>query len=388
MPDGTRAFGAPVRARVSTWARTPAASTAVFVGTFAAILGLIVVLLAFDLSLARVDRLASAANAAGDYEAGVALLARGRAHDAAERFGAAVATDRGNVDYALALARATLATGDATGAEATLQSLLDRAQNDGAVNLAMARTMAREGRADDATSYLHRAIFGHWGADSAARRADARFELIDLLARGGATQALLAELLPLQDTPPDSVALRKRLGLLFIRAGSPARGVAMLRDVLRHDARDAGDADAYAGLGEAALALGNFRTARADLAEAVRRSPDDARLANRLALADTVLALDPEARDVGAHARYVRSRALLSRTAAIVARCARQGAANARLDSARTVLLAPVRSAAEDAAGEMMVALANALWSARPATCAATGIPDEALGIIHDRIRQ
>ena len=387
MSNGTRAwaFAGPTRARVSTWARTPAASTAVFVGTFAAIVGLIAVLLGFDLSLARVDRLASDANAAGEYEAGVALLARGRAGEAAERFGAAVAIDRGNMGYALALARATLAAGDAPAAEATLQALLDRAQNDGAVNLAMAHTLLREGRDDEATSYFHRAIFGHWGADSAARRADARFELIDLLARRGATQALLAELLPLQDAPPDSVALRKRLGLLFIRAGSPGRGVAMLRDVLRRDPRDA---DAYAGLGEAALALGNFGTARADFSQAVALRPDDARLATGLALADTVLALDPAARGIGSHARYLRSRLLLARTVAVVERCARPDAVTARLDSARAVLLARVQPAAEDATGEAIQASANELWAARSTHCTGAGLADQALGLIHERARQ
>ena len=387
MSDGTRAwaFAGPTRARVSTWARTPAASTAVFVGTFAAIIGLIAALLTFDLSLARVDRLASDANAAGEYNAGRSLLARGRPGEAAERFGAAVAIDRGNVEYALALARATLAAGDATGAEATLQSLLDRAQNDGAVNLAMARTLLHEGRDDEATSYFHRAIFGRWGADSAARRAVARFELIDLLARRGATQALLAELLPLQDAPSDSVALRKRLGELFIRAGSPARGVAILRDVLRRDPRDA---DAYAGLGEAALALGNFGTARADYAQAVALRPDDARLATGLALADTVLALDPEARGIGSHPRYVRSRLLLARTVAFLERCTRPDVIAAHLDSARAALLAPVRPRAEDATGEAMMDVANDLWSARPARCASASLADQALGLIHDRARR
>lgn len=366
------------------WSR-PAASTAVFVATFAVVIGLIAMLLAFDLFLARVDRVASDANAAAEYAAGDTLLARGRAHEAAERFGAAVAINRRNLRYSLALARATLAEGRPAEAESTLQDLLDRAENDGGVNLAMARTMLREGRDNEATSYFHRAIFGHWGADSVPRRAEARFELIDLLARRGATQELLAELLPLQDTPPDSVRLRGRLGQLFVRAGSPARGAAMLRDVLRRDPRDA---EAYAGLGEAALTLGNFRTARADFAEAVRLRPDDVRLANQLALADTVLAIDPAAQGIGSHARYVRSRLLLTRTAAVAERCPASGRVAARLDSARTALLATVRPRAEDATGEAMVTLASDLWSARPANCTGVGVPGRALAIIQDRIRQ
>lgn len=368
-----------------TWrARTPAASTAVFVATFAALAGLIGLLLLFDLSLARIDRLESRAHATAEYEAGAALLARGRAAGAAERFGAAVAIDRDNLGYSLALARALLAQGRASDAESTVQPLLDRAENDGAVNLVMAHTMLRLGRPGDATSYFHRAIFGRWGADSTTRRAEARAELIDLLAGRGATQELLAELLPLEDAPPDSVALRKRVGLLFIRAGSPARGAAMLRDVLRRDPRDP---DAYAGMGEAALALGNFRTARADFAEALDLRPGDARLEDRLALADTVLAIDPAARGIGSRARFERSRMLLARTVAAIDRCGgREGAVAAGLDSAGAMLHAAVRPRAEDAAGEAMLTLANDLWSARPARCASADRSDEALGIVHGRI--
>ncbi|GJG89586.1 hypothetical protein tb265_47670 [Gemmatimonadetes bacterium T265] len=387
MANGTTAAATemPALSRAVPRGPRPAANAAVFVATFAAIIGLIAALLVFDLSLAHIDRLASDANAAADYEAGTALLARGRARDAAERFGAAVAADRANLSFALALARATLAAGDVQAAELMLQGLLGRAENDGAVNLAMAHTLLRENRGDEAESYFHRAIFGRWGADSTARRAGARFELIDLLARRGETQELLAELLPLQDTPPDSLALRRRLGQLFLQAGSPARSVAVLRDVVRRDPRDA---DAYAGLGEAALALGNFQTARADFAEAAGLRPDDARFSNGLALADTVLAIDPAARGIGAHARYERSRLLLSRTVAVVARCGSPGIVGAPFDSARAVLLATTRPPAEDAAGEAMVALANALWATRPARCTNIGIPDRALGIIHDRSRQ
>lgn len=376
---GTARFPAAPRAT------TPAASTAVFVGTFAIILAVAAALLAFDLFLARVDRRESDAHAAAEYRAGLALLAHGRAREAADRFGAAVATDRTNRGYALALAQAQLADGRTREAESTLQTLLDRAENDGAANLAMARAALRDGRADDATSYFHRAIFGRWGADSVRRRADARWELIDLLARRGETHALLAELLPLDTPPPDSLALRRRLGELFVRAGSPARGAALLREVIR---RDPDDADAYAGMGEAALALGNFRTARADFAAAARLRPTDERLATRLALADTVLAIDPVARGIGAAARYERSRALLARTIGAVERCSPGGTLAERLAAANAALVAVVRPDGRDAAGEAMVEQASDLWAARPGDCAGRGLQDEALGVVLARIGQ
>ena len=257
------------------------ANASIFMGTIAGIVVLIGLLLSFDLFLAHLDQRASAARADTEYESGVSALRAGRPSDAADHFGTAVSIDRSNVNYALALGEAMLQEGRTADAEATLRALLARAENDGAVNLTMAHVMLREARTEDAKAYLHRAIFGRWGADSVERRNQARFELIDLLAARGAPRELLAELLPFEDVSPDSVALRRRLGKLFILAGSPVRAAAMFRDVLK---RDPTDAEAYAGLGETAIAAGNLRTARADLAEAVRLRPDDAETLRRLAV--------------------------------------------------------------------------------------------------------
>ena len=243
------------------------ANASVFMGTIAGIVVLIGLLLTFDVFLAHLDHRASAARADTEYQSGLAALRAGRPSDAADHFGTAVSIDRSNVNYALALGEAMLQEGRTTDAEATLRALLARAENDGAVNLTMAHVMLREARTEDAKAYLHRAIFGRWGADSVERRNQARFELIDLLAARGAPRELLAELLPFEDVSPDSVALRRRLGKLFILAGSPVRAAAMFRDVLK---RDPTDAEAYAGLGETAIAAGNLRTARADLTEAAR----------------------------------------------------------------------------------------------------------------------
>jgi len=359
------------------------ASTSVFVATFAAILIVTALLLSLDLFLARVDRRESDAHAADEYAEGLKLLAAGRAQDAGVRFGAAVAIDRQNVNYALALGQAMLEEGRITDAEATLKALLSRVENDGAVNLTMAHVMMREHRTQEAKAYFHRAIFGRWGADSLFRRTEVRFELIDLLARAGATRELLAELLPLEETTPDSVPLRRRLGRLFILAGSPARAAAIFRQLVL---RDRHDGDAYAGMGEAELALGNFRTARADLAEASRLKPNDVGIATNLSLADTVLSLDPTARDIGSHERYVRSRALLARTMSTLGSCAPPGG-SLLSDSARTLLSIPPTARREESSAAAMLALASDLWAARPTSCAAA-MRDNVLRLVHDRVAQ
>jgi predicted Zn-dependent protease len=376
MSEIARATSAPPR--------TPrTASTSVFVATLALVLIATVLLLSLDLFLARVDRRESDAHAANEYSDGLALLRAGRAREAGERFAAAVAIDRTNVSYGLALGEALLAEGRTADAEATLRALLDRAENDGAVNLTMARVMLRENRLQDAKAYFHRAIFGQWGADSVARRAQVRFELIDLLARQGSQGELLAELLPFEETPPDSVSLRHRLGHLFIAAGSPARAATIFRDLLR---RDPHDADAYAGLGEAALALGNIRTGYADLAQAARLQPDDAAIAHQLAVADTALSLDPTVPRIGAHERFVRSEALLTRTMATVAACL-PPRSTALSDSARTLLSSSPNVHREEIAGEAMQALASELWASRATTCAPAA-RDTVLRLVHGRLAQ
>ena len=373
-------LGGPVPFRV--------ANASIFVGTIAGIVVLIALLLTFDLFLAHIDQQESAAHAENEYQNGLAALRAGRPSDAADHFGAAVGIERSNVNYSLALGDAMLQEGRIADAEATLRTLLERAENDGAVNLTMAHVMIRERRSQDAKAYLHRAIFGRWGADSVERRNQARFELIDLLAANGPPRELLAELLPFEDVSPDSVALRRRLGKLFLLAGSPVRAATMFRAVLRHDSTDA---DAYAGLGEAAIAAGNLRTARADLDEAARLRPDNAEIRSRLRLVDTVLALDPMARAIDANERLSRSRALLGRAVSVVSSC--PGSPSAQLDAARALLSArPTKRARErvadsEAEADRLMQAVVDVWGTRTPACDAA-THDDVLRLVITRITQ
>jgi tetratricopeptide (TPR) repeat protein len=172
----------------------PTARTAEFVATLGVVLLTIVVFLFIDTALARVDQRESRAHAASLYREGQDLLARGDAREASDRFASAVAAQRGEPLYQLALGQALLAEGRVDDAHQTINAVLERAQSDGAANLAMAHVLVAEGQGDEATSYFHRAIYGRWGADSIERRRDARLELIDLLTRRHETNELQAEL--------------------------------------------------------------------------------------------------------------------------------------------------------------------------------------------------
>jgi tetratricopeptide (TPR) repeat protein len=365
-------------------AQRSTASTPVFLSTFGILLASIAALLVVDLWLARIDTRESHAHAMHLFADGRILLAARRPAEAADRFASAHALERGNVRYGVALAEALLADGRVNEAEVQLRSILGRAETDGAANLVMARILAREGRPDDAVAFYHRAIYGNWPADSSALAA--RLELIDVLARRNSARGLLAELLPLQDTDPDSIALRRRLGHLFLLARSPERALPIFRELLK---RDAEDGDAYAGMGEAALLSGNFRTARADLTIATRLVPDSSRFESMLREADTVLALDPLARGIGRVARLERARRVLQSTVDATVACGQTAASRQLIDSARVLLTAGdrVRPAGDAEEADPLLDLASELWSRRDVRCSSEASPtSQALALIQRKL--
>jgi thioredoxin-like negative regulator of GroEL len=260
------------------------------------------------------------------------------------------------------------AQGRTTEAEQMLDALLDRARNDGAVNLTMARLLASTHRARGATAFYHRAIYGQWGADSSSRRTAARFELIDLLVSQHARADLLAELLPLQTDSADSTTLLARVAPLYLKADAPGRAAEAFRALLR---RSPSNAAAYVGLGDAALADGQFATARAAFRDAARVRAGDASIAARLRLADTLVALDPTARGLSDSQRLRRSRELLARTVRAVDACAPVVSSSGT--TARDTALAQLGAASPRGgpalAAERALALATGIWRGRPDAC-------------------
>ncbi len=362
---------------------TRAANFASFVATLAGIVVLIGALLAFDIFLTRIDLRESSRHAESEYQDGLALLRANNPSAAVDRFASALAISRDDTDYALALGEAQRRGGQIATAETTLKALLEHAENDGAVNLAMARVMTDGGRLADAKSYFHRAIYGRWGADSVAQRTDARFALIQLLAAHGGGRDLLAELLALDDVPPDSVALRKRIGQWFLLAGSPARAANAFREVLR---RDPEDGDAYRGMGEAALSQGNFRTARADFARAVELTAADGALAARLAFADSVLAADPTARGLEPAERAARAKALVVRLLTVLGPCVAR-APTTLTDSARTIVADSTKGQGDAVRADELTSVAEQLWLVYAPTCRSSN-SDSLIAILATHLSQ
>lgn len=365
-------------------ATPPAASVSEFVATFGLILGAIAALLLFDTALARLDSNGRKSYAAHEFVAGEQLLRQGQIEEAMEHLRTATMLDADNSSYAVALAQATLADGRPDAAEEMVLPLLERDPTDGAANLAMARVLEKEKRTDEAKFYYHRAIYGLWPSGADAKRSAARFELIDLLARANAKEELLAELLPIQDDSTNDPAQLKRIAHLFVVAGSPARAVVIFRQVQHRDPRDP---DAFIGLAEAALSLGDFATARADLGVAQKLMPDDSTsLLPRLALVDSVIALDPTLSGLSLAEQVRRSKNLMQMTLASVRRCLGVQAPQVAvaLDSARLLLTAPM-SAGQGQSIEQTLSVAEQLWGLQRSRCAPEP-EDGALALIHNRI--
>jgi tetratricopeptide (TPR) repeat protein len=347
-----------------------AASAGAFVATFALVFAAIAALFAIDTFLAEKDQAASRTEARRLFDEGERLQAKGDMLEAVERLRSAVSAERRNPVYQRGLAAALVAAGRLGDAQTVLSERLQHDPTDAEASLLMARTLAREGETRQAIAFYHRAIFGEWGEPQRPHRVEARFELVELLAAEHARQELLAELLPLESEAPRDPATRKRIARLFLVAGSPSQAIAIFRNVVR---ADRGDADGYAGLGEAELQQGNYRSARRAFATALTLSPGDPTIASRLDLCDRVLALDPTQRGVGAAEQDRRSAALLGLAVAALDSCAGPGPATdgpALLDSARTALARPARGGiAPEAAVEARVNLAERIWQARPPAC-------------------
>ena len=366
---------------------TPAANISEFIATFAVILAAVVGLVLFDTALARIDSRERKVSAAREFAAGEQLVAEGKNDQAIEHLRSASTLDGENTRYATALADAVLADGRPKDAELLLVPLLERNGTDGAANLTMARVLVKEGKIAEAKSYYHRAIYDLWPRGAEDNRTTARFELIDLLASTDARQELLAELLPIQDDSTNSLAQRKRIAHLFVVAGSPSRAVTIFRDVLRHDAKDA---DAYIGLAEAALSLGDFATAKADLVAAQKLSPQDSSsIQARISVTDSVIALDPTQRGLSLAEQYRRSRNLVQLTLASVRKCLGTQAPDvaAALDSAGANLVASAAAASQSQSIDQTLLLAEQLWALRRGRCSAER-RDGALALVQNRITQ
>lgn len=360
-------------------------------------LGLIAIIALVIAGLATVDRLLERAQnsevqslAKRSYLDGLRLSRAGKIDEAVEAFRKAHALERRNAEYELQLVKALIDAKKPEEADLPMREILDREPNDGQANLYAAHLMIAEGKIVEAESYYHRAIYGEWPDNALAHRIAVRMELADFLAAKGKQEELLAELLPLQEEAGNDPAAQRRVAHLFLAAGSPSRAADEYRALIKQNSKDA---EAYAGLGQAELQMGNYRAAREAFRSAAARKPQDPSLQGKVDLSTTLNGLDPTVRKLTSDEKYRRSLQILELAQSSFEICL---AENPKAASTSEQLLASIDdakkkhpSAASNEAAEQILSLAEDAWQARIKLCG-NSIPaeDEPLRLIMEKLAQ
>jgi tetratricopeptide (TPR) repeat protein len=258
------------------------------------------------------------------YAQGLAGASAARYDDAIAAFRAALTCDPTNSQYQLSLARALRDSNDPRRldeAESYLIALWQRAPQDAAVNLALARVAAHRGSIEDATRYYHNAMYGVWNSDPDANRSKARIELIQFLLKKGAPDKAESELMALATSLPPDPAAHLQAGQLFAQAQDYAGTLAQYNEVLRLDPENSA---ALAGAGRAAYRSGNYATAHSYLQAAVTANPQDAESRQLLATTELILRINPFHSHISDAERNRRITAAFSQAEQRLTECAQQ----------------------------------------------------------------
>jgi tetratricopeptide (TPR) repeat protein len=307
--------------------------------------------------------------------------------DAIREFSDALTFLPDSLDSRLGLAQSLYALGRFNEAETHLLDLRRADPTWARVNWMLGRIAARRGDREAAVNYYQTAIYGRWRLHPAENRLKVRLELVDLLKQQGETRQLVTQLMELLDEVPGNTDLHKKIGWMFLEAGSPGNARAVFEEVLRQNRNDG---EAQAGKGQAEFALRDYSSARGSLLLAQKNGYAKEDLGPLLELSQEILALDPTARGIGRTPSLRRSQQLVERTAEAVEHCiVPQGAGFVGPPapppaSVSSLLLAarelnPRRQRATEETIEANIALAEELWNASKELCAGKDESDPAL---------
>jgi len=230
----------------------------------------------------------------------------------------AVAADRQNASYMLALARALADAGQNDEARQLLLQLRQTQPDDVEVNYRLARLAASAADVSEATRYYNLAMYGLVRIGEDFDRRQIRTELIAFLLDHNDRQEALTQLVALGRELPDEPGAHLRAARLADRV--PDRRLA-----LEHYARavqlDPASAEAAVGAGEAAFALHEFAIAARELEQARSLGRSAPELKAHLETAQLVLATDPLGSRIAGSERTRRLLAGLARAADREDRC-------------------------------------------------------------------
>jgi tetratricopeptide (TPR) repeat protein len=276
------------------------------------------------------------------YLVGLADASAGRYDDAIAAFRAALTCDPSNSQYQLSLARALRDSNDPRRldeAESYLITLWQRAPQDAAVNLALARVAAHRGSIEGATRYYHNAMYGVWNSDPDLNRSKARIELIQFLLKKGAPDNAESELMALATSLPPDPAGHLQAAQLFEQAGDYAGALAQYEEVLRSEPNDP---LALTGAGMAAYHSGKYATAERYLRPMVNANPQDANVRELLATTDLILRANPFQRHISDAERNRRISAAFAQAEKRLTECAQQAGVDLKIPA--TVTASPLSS--------------------------------------------
>jgi len=336
------------------------------------------------------------ARAEEHYRLGRTFADYGYFDGAIEHFGDALLYDRGKFDYRLGLTLALYESGRFQEAELQLQQLRAVDPTRAVVNRLLARLARGSGRAEEATQYYRTAIYGRWDQNPEQNRLDTRIEFVDFLEAQGETLQLVGELVSLLREEPTDDVLAKRVGLMFLDAGSPAEALRALRPLEEASPNDAGLRGA---IGRAYFQVGEYGLARLELQAAVALTAD-AQLQELLDETGEIVSLDPNYRRVSRSEplltqlqRFARSREVLRRTTEYLDYCydplgaerigplrPLSSQATAVFDAARAELDETSRPADYSEAAERNMSVSADLWALRSTLCTNVWNEDDALG--------
>jgi tetratricopeptide (TPR) repeat protein len=355
--------------------------------TIALVMALVIIiggLWSLDLFLARTDREAVRNQANNLYTQGVQMLKQGRAREAVELLRRANSMVRDNRAYQLDYVAALAAARKFEDADANLKTLLDSDPNNGPANLLASRLMVQEGHLPEAESHYHRAIYGIWPDNAAARRTEVRLELAKQLASRGEKEEVLAELLALESEAQANPAILKQIANLYQVAGSPARAANVYRELIE---KNPDDIDAYEGLGGDELALGDYRAALAAFLNANRRSPGNRAIQSDIGMLNAIATIDPTPRSLSSAEKFARSTEILKLTRDALNNCAKTDDARRMLGDCDKMLAKGAPPHVTNELAEARLTLAEQLWQARIKACGpSTSEQEHALRLIMTKL--
>lgn len=313
------------------------------------------------------------------YAQGLAAAAANRYDEAISSFGAALTCDPTNSQYQLSLARALRDSNDPRRldeAESYLIALWQRAPQDAAINLALARVAAHRGSIEDATRYYHNAMYGVWNSDPDGNRTKARIELIQFLLKRNATDKAAPELMALATALPPAPAAHLQAAQLFAQAHDYAGELPQYEEVLRLDPKNSA---ALAGAGQAAYRSGDYATAHRYLQEAVNTNGRDADSRELLETTDLVLRNDPFVGHISDAERNRRITAAFAQAEKRLTDCAQQTGVDLKAAATSTASpLVPLQSLWAEAKPDL----------ARLRSPAETDLPDALMDVVFQVERQ